>query len=161
MSKANYKKVNRLTPTQKGYMAALIDGEGTITLMRIKSKESYTFYRRLAITISSGELELLREVKKIVGVGKITKKQPYTETSAISYTFQLTSQQALDLTAQIYPHLRTYKKGRAKLALKEYKKVTPRNGKYSLRVLKRKRGFVKKFFAIIPSNKARQIPRFL
>jgi hypothetical protein len=63
------RKVKKLNPTEAAYTAALIDGEGTITLTRVHRNEN----RRLAITISNGEHSLLKEILSIIGAGKITK----------------------------------------------------------------------------------------
>ncbi|MBU3942866.1 LAGLIDADG family homing endonuclease [Patescibacteria group bacterium] len=162
MPKPLYKKVNKLKLAQAGYVAAFIDGEGSITLPRFKSNgKNHEYYRRLSITISNTELRPLREIMKMIGVGKITNKNPSSKNHLISYAYQINSQQALDVIIQIYPYLLTYKKERAGLVLKEYKKVTPRNGKYNKIILKKKEAFVKKFFSILPGNKARQKPKFI
>ena len=153
-----YKKVRKLTPVQKGYLAALIDGEGTITLFNAKSKKGNK-YRRLALTISNDDYKMLEWTMKIVGVGKITQKRSCNRKYAVSYTYQLTSQQALDLITQIYPYLRTYKRERAQLVLGNYKKLTPRNGKYSEKILAKKEKFIKDFFSIPGSGTTKINPR--
>lgn len=147
MAKIIYKKVKKLKPALVGYLAALIDGEGTITLPYKKSKRGNK-YRQLSVTISNSDYELLRWVINTIGAGKITKKHPHNEKHALGYTYQLTSQQALDLITQIYSYLRTYKRKRAQLVLEKYKKLTPRNGKYSRKILIEREKFIKDFFAI-------------
>lgn len=136
-----YKKVKKLSPIEIGYMAALIDGEGTITLPQVKSKSGIK-YRRLAITISNNDYELLKWTLKTIGVGKITTKKISNPKHAQGYTYQLTSRQAIELLEQIYSYLHTYKKDRANLVLEKYKKLTPRNGKYSKEVLEKKEKFI-------------------
>jgi hypothetical protein len=65
------------------------------------------------------------------GAGKITSKRTRDPRHAASYTYQVSSRQALGLLRQITPYLRSYKARRAQLALERYLAVTPRNGKYS------------------------------
>ena len=147
MLKIRYKKVKKLTLSQAGYVAGLIDGEGTITLTYKKSKRGNK-YRQLVVTISNSDYELLKRVIDIIGAGKITKKYPHNETQALGYAYQLTAQQALNLITQIYSYLQTYKRKRAQLVLEKYKKLTPRNGKYSREILRKREKFIKNFFAI-------------
>jgi len=139
-----YKKVRNLKPDQAAYIAGIVDGEGTITLTR-RHKDAY---RHLALTISSTEPSMLQWIRDIVEVGQITSKRTYSRKHAPSYTYQIFNQQALDLTSQIYPYLRSYKRGRAKLVLRKYKKLTPRNGKYSENTLEQRGEFIESFFKI-------------
>jgi len=120
-------KINRLTSEQAAYLASLIDGEGTIALTRMHLGEN----RRLVVSISNNDVSLLKFVKAHVGAGKITTKKTYSERHACSFAYQISSRQALDLLHQIYPYLKTYKAERAKLALNDYLRLTPRNGRYS------------------------------
>lgn len=144
MLKTPYKKVRRLRPSQTAYLAGLIDGEGTITLTR-KNKDAY---RRIGVTISNTEYPILKWVLKNVGVGEITNKKSYDSKWTPSYSYQIYSQQALDILKQILPYLQSYKKKRAALALKNYKRLTPRNGKYSKALLTRRAKFIEDFFKI-------------
>ncbi len=104
----------------------------------------------MAVTVSNNDLALLKYILKVIGVGKITTKKIYKDTHNSSYTYSVYSRQALDLLSQIDSYLRTYKLKRARLALKEYLLVTPRNGKYDEFLLKKKQKFVDKFFLITP-----------
>ena len=122
-----YKTTNNLNPTDTAYIAGLIDGEGTITLTRKHKNEN----RQLAITISNTEKELLNYVLATVGCGKITNKRTTSHKHAPSYTYAIYNRQALALLEQITPFLKTYKLKRAKLILKDYLKLPPRNGKYT------------------------------
>jgi len=126
------------------YIAGLIDGEGTITLGRIHKGDN----RQLVVSISSSELNLLRHVKDIIGVGKITNKKIYKDRHNQSYAYSLTNIQALELIKQISTYLHGYKRLRAELVLKHYKALTPRNGKYSPGLLEKRENFIKEFFSI-------------
>ncbi len=122
-----YKETRNLTSEQAAYIAGLVDGEGTITLQRQHRNER----RRLAVLISSTERQLLEYVLVTAGVGKITRKKTYSAKHAQSFTYAVTSRQALGLLRQISVYLLSYKKLRAELALSRYVELTPRNGKYS------------------------------
>ena len=149
MLKKTQKKIKILTPTQAAYVAALIDGEGTVTLTR----HNRTEYRRLQVGISNTDLDLLKWVKNLVNVGQIILKRTRNKKHAISYTYRVCNQLAISFLIQISPYLKTYKQKRTKLVLKNYTKLTPRNGKYSPKLLAQKRKFIKAFFAIPGSNK--------
>jgi hypothetical protein len=66
-----YQTVKELSPLEAGYLAGLIDGEGTITL----SRRNLNKHRALVVTVSSTELSILKFVQEITGVGKITNKR--------------------------------------------------------------------------------------
>ena len=66
-----------LDPAVAGYIAGLIDGEGTITLTRVHRNEN----RRLVVSISNNDLSLLRFVLEVVGAGRITTCLLYTSPS--------------------------------------------------------------------------------
>jgi len=140
------RKANRLDPVAAAYLAGLIDGEGTITLTRIHRGEN----RRLVVSISNNERSILDFVRDVVGVGGITTKRVYNERHHQSFTFQVSSRQALDLLAQIAPFLKSYKAMRAALALSEYVRSTPRNGKYRPEIARRRREFEARLLAIRP-----------
>lgn len=139
-------RVNKLSLVDKGYIAGIIDGEGTITL----SVNQKGGTRYLAVTISGTEWSLISYLKESVGTGKITNKKTYKAHHSPSFTYSIHSRQALSLLRQIAPYLKTYKKHRADIVLQEYIKVTPRNGKYSSEQKREKEKFVERFFAITP-----------
>ena len=137
-------KINRLTSNQAAYLAGLIDGEGTITLTRMHPRES----RRLVVSVSNNDVSLLAFVKAEIGAGKITTKRTYNERHARSFAYQVSSRQALDLLQQVTPFLKTYKAKRAKLALLDYLRLTPRNGRYTPAVAAFRREFERQLLAI-------------
>jgi O-phosphoseryl-tRNA(Cys) synthetase len=118
---------NPLCATDAAYIAGLIDGEGTITLSRKHRNEN----RQLAISISNTEKYLLVYVLSTVGAGKITGKRTARANHTPSFTYAIYNRQALSLLEQVFPYLRTYKSKRARLILRDYLTLTPRNGKYS------------------------------
>ena len=144
---ATYQKVIRLCATDAAYLAGLIDGEGTVTLSRKHRNEN----RQLAVTISNTERPLLDYVIKIVGAGKITTKRTAQDHHTPSFTYAVYNRQALYLLEQVHPYLRTYKSGRSSVILRDYLAVTPRNGKYSDELLRRRTVFENTVLSIKPT----------
>lgn len=141
---ANYRKTRKLKPTEAAYLAGLIDGEGTVTLTRKHKNE----FRQLAVTISSTERYLLEDVLEMTNAGKITRKRVASSKHTESWTFAIYNRQALCLLEQIRPFLRTYKKIRADLILRNYLRLTPRNGKYSQSQLAEKKLFERRLLDV-------------
>ena len=94
-------------------------------------------------------LELLEWVKNKSGIGSIRSKKNYNPiTHKDSYTYIARYNDAISLLKEIEPYLVIeQKKHRAQLILTEYKKLTPRNGRYSEELLKKKEEFHIKFMA--------------
>lgn len=139
-----YKQIQPLSSVDAAYVAGLIDGEGTVTLTRKHKNEN----RQLCVSISSTEVKLLDFVLTVTGVGKITNKQISKSHHSHSYAFSVYNRQALGLLEQILPFLKSYKRDRAEAILKDYLAVTPRNGKYTAEILKRKGEFEDTVLAI-------------
>ncbi len=142
------KIAKNMSTTDAAYLAGLVDGEGTITLT-YKQKNAQ---RHLAVTISSTEYGLLEHARRVIGVGKITRKTRSKDKHSPSFAYQIYSRQALDVLRQITPFLRGYKKGRATFALNRYVALTPRNGKYSPTLLKQRLKFAERFLQIKPGK---------
>lgn len=143
---AIYKTTKQLTPPIAAYIAGLIDGEGTVTLCRKHKNEN----RQLAVSISSTEKYLLEYVLEAVGTGKITSKKTVKTHHSPSFTYAIYNRQALSLLEQISPYLQTYKKYRSQLILKDYLRLTPRNGKYSEELRAAKQDFEIQLLNILP-----------
>src|SRR3989344_9559047 len=143
---AKYKKVRRLSLEEAAYIAGLIDGEGTIALTRKHRGE----HRQLMVSISSTEKPLLKYVKKTIGAGRITNKCTYQTNHTPSVTYAISNRQALDVLEQVSPYLKTYKAKRAQLILRNYIRLTPRNGKYTMTLLKEREIFIERFLRLSP-----------
>lgn len=135
----SHKQARQLTKTEAAYIAGLIDGEGTITLIRKHKNE----HRQLSLSISSTEIALLEFVKSATGVGKITTKRTSKSHHTPSFTYAVYNRQALIIVEQVLSFLKSYKRERAELILSNYLTLTPRNGKYSDDLLARKNEFEK------------------
>jgi hypothetical protein len=122
-----YKEVKLLAPVDAAYIAGLIDGEGTITLSRRHRNEN----RQLVVSISNTEMPLLEYVLSTVGAGKITCKRTYKPHHTVSFVYSISNRQALALLSQTSQYLKTYKAIRSYLILRDYIRLTPRNGHYT------------------------------
>jgi len=120
-------RTKQLSTEVAAYIAGLVDGEGTVTLTRIHAKEN----RRIVVSIANTEHQILRFAIDQVGAGKITRKKTTSDRHTPSFCYAITSRQALALLRQLAPHLQSYKRQRAELALRCYDLLTPRNGKYT------------------------------
>lgn len=140
----------QLSTASAAYIAGLIDGEGTITLTRLHTREN----RRLVVSIASTELSLLQFVHEEFGAGKITRKRTQSVRHTPSFCFAVTSRQALFLLRQVKRHLHTYKQKRAELALKHYESLTPRNGKYTPELLAQRHVFEEKLLRCLPNDRS-------
>ena len=135
-----------MTETEKAYIAGIIDGEGSIMLQRIhKNEHPYP-----CVSIASTTLELLEWIKKAIGKGRIISKKNYNvEIHKDCYSYVLRRNDAINLIKDIYPYLVIdAKKKRARLILEKYKALTPRNGRYSDKMLKAKENFYNEFINI-------------
>jgi hypothetical protein len=146
MQMAGYRKFQGLVESDAAYIAGLIDGEGTVTLTRKHKNEN----RQLCVSISSTERDLLEFVLDATGVGKITNKSTRKSHHTHSYAYAVYNRHALALLEAVTPHLKSYKHDRAKLILRNYLEVTPRNGKYTQEILANKAEFEQSVLSITP-----------
>jgi hypothetical protein len=135
-----------MKPDQAAYLAGLIDGEGTITLSRRHANER----RQLVVSIVSTEREIVAWAREAIGAGKVTRKRTSSIRHTPSFTYSISNRQALEVLRQTMPHLRSYKRRRAELALERYVSLTPRNGKYSPDLLAARQLFEQRFLATKP-----------
>ena len=142
----SYKKVNSLDVADAAYIAGLIDGEGTITLSKIHRNEN----RQLVVSISNNERQLLEYILKVTGAGIITTKRTYSESHRQNFTYKISNRQALSLLNQISCYLHSYKEKRALLIIDKYLELTPRNGKYTDELNKKRQQFIENFFKLKP-----------
>ena len=142
-----YRELQDLIDTDAAYIGGLIDGEGTVTLGRTHRNEN----RQLVVSISNNEIALQDFVLNSVRTGKITAKRKTRAHHANSYTYAVYNRQALALLEQVQPYLKTCKARRAEIILRDYLRLTPRNGKYTDEQLRERKAFEKRVLAIKPS----------
>jgi O-phosphoseryl-tRNA(Cys) synthetase len=139
-----YKEVKLLDQTDSAYIAGLIDGEGTVTLSRRHSNEN----RQLVVSISNTDRPLLEYVLSTVGAGKITGKRVSQPHHTPSFTYTISNRQALALLNQTFPYIKTYKAKRSNIILRDYIRLTPRNGHYSPEIKQARTEFENKVMKI-------------
>lgn len=131
-----------MTEQEKGYLAAIIDGEGTITLT--KDKE----FRYPVVQVTSTTYEIVDYLKRTFG-GVISVKRERNPNWKQAYNWKIERRKAIDLLAEVVELLHEPKKqGRALLILKDYIRLTPRNGKYTEEMRQLKHKFEEDFFLI-------------
>ncbi|MCF6466656.1 LAGLIDADG family homing endonuclease [Clostridium sp. Cult2] len=135
-----------MTETEKAYIAGIVDGEGSIMLTRFHKNE----YPSPCVSISSTDMELLEWIKNTTKMGRIINKKNYNKEKHLnSYTYRVIYDDALKLLEEIETYLVIEKKKlRARHILDNYKKVTPRNGKYSEELEQKKEQFYADFMAL-------------
>ena len=133
-----------LSPTEAAYIAGIIDGEGSISLIRnCKGKN-----RRPEMSVTNTSLELLQYLHSKCG-GRIRTRSPPKQNQNQPYEWKCTGGRLFCVLSQIAPFLKERNKvKRAALLLNEYHGVTPRNGKYTPEVLINKAMFESKFMAL-------------
>lgn len=117
---------------EKAYLAGIVDGEGTVTLMKNHKNETPT----PSVSIANNNLQLLNWVKLKVG-GTIISKKKYSPLHSDSYAWSVRQDRAIRILNEIKQYL-IVKKPHADLITKEYKSVTHRAGKYTPEMLKKK-----------------------
>lgn len=132
------------TSLKLAYAAGLVDGEGTITLIRTASNQ----HRAPVLSLSSTSYELIEIMVNLFG-GVVSHHKTYKKHHRRSYSWRLVYSRALDVMRQLLPFLREKKKiARIKHLLKGYAVNTRRNGKYSVEDKKKKAAFEAAFFKV-------------
>ncbi len=86
----------------------------------------------------------------MLGFGLVTAKRTTHRHHTPSYTYAIYNRQALRLLEQVHSHLRTYKRERATLILRDYVALTPRNGKYTEQIQRARANFESAVLRIKP-----------
>jgi len=141
---AEYKTVQKLSSEEAAYIAGLVDGEGTITL----SKREKNAERTVVVSVANTELVLLEYPLQVIGAGRISSKRTFKSNHSPSFVYQISGRQAIALIEQIVSFLRSHKKDRAELILRNYIRLTPRNGRYTPAMLEERNNFIQKFFSL-------------
>lgn len=119
-----------MTPEESAYVAGFVDGEGCISIVKRKpyrSCKSTTY--ALSFMITNTNLNVLKYIQSLLGVGTIIKKDTtkYPKWKSC-YNYQVCSEQALEVLKVIEPHL-VLKKEQAQLAIKYQSEPSENNGK--------------------------------
>lgn len=135
-----------MTIAESSYLAGIIDGEGSIMLIRTHAGK----FASPNISIASVSLELLVWVKEVTGVGQVKSKKNYKpDKHQDSFSYVAKYNDALMILDAIYPFLVIdKKKKRAHFIINNYKRLTKRNGRYSKNELYEKEAFYNAFMAL-------------
>ncbi len=121
-----------LEEIETAYLAGIVDGEGTVTLVRHHKNEMPA----PCVSVANNNLELLKWIQDRLG-GTIVSKKKRKAWHSDSYAWTLRSNKALRFLKEIERHL-IVKRPQAELILKKYKSVTHRAGKYTSDMLRKK-----------------------
>ena len=132
-----------MTELERGYLAGIIDGEGSITLAKDKQ------FRYPVLEVSSTTYQIVEYLKVHFG-GVISKKNERNPKWKQAYVWKIERRKAISLLEEeIVSYLNEpKKKARAQLIIKDYIRLTPRNGRYSEEIKQQKLKFEEEFFKI-------------
>jgi len=126
------------------YTAGLIDGEGTITLLRGRAKDKF---RHPVVSVTSTSPELIEFLHQTYG-GVIVNQKVYKSHHKKSWSWKLTYDTAIEFIRQIRPYMRESSKcNRCDMILATYKSLTNRNGKYTAEQIQSKLAFETAFLS--------------
>lgn len=130
--------------TEAAYAAGILDGEGSIVLTRCRKKR----WASPVVSVASTDRELLEWLRSRCG-GTIVRKRTYQPQHSESFDWKLTDRQALEFLRVVRPFMVVRRKiARCDLLLSEYLACTPRNGRYSPAMAKRKRELIERFSSL-------------
>jgi hypothetical protein len=133
-----------LSDAEAAYAAGIFDGEGSVTLTRVRSGR----WPSPQVSVASNDRELLAWLRTRLG-GSIVTKAPRAATHSISFDWKLTDRRALDFLRVVRPYLVIARKiERVDLLLANYLACTPRNGRYTSEQAKAKQDLVERFFSL-------------
>lgn len=121
-----------LDEVEKAYLAGIVDGEGTVTLMKHHKNETPT----PNVVVANNNLQLLKWITSQIG-GTIVSKKKRMVHHHDSYAWSVRQDRAIRLLNQIKQYL-IIKRPQADLITQKYKSVTHRAGKYTPEMLKKK-----------------------
>ena len=128
----------------RSYTAALIDGEGSVMLIKKSANE----FRSPCVSVTNTSYELIEFLKNTYG-GTVSKQKTYQPHHRPAWVWKITNCSALKFLAFIFPYMRELSKRiRTSYLLDNYPKVTLRNGKYSNKQLITKLNFEEQFFLL-------------
>lgn len=121
-----------MSPETKGYVAGLIDGEGSVLLI----KDGRWRYPQVSFTTTTEEIAAFM-IDQVGGYYRERKKKTKDSTEKKSWVWRVRRNAAIELLGKITDLLvEPEKKRRASLILSTYKKITPLNGRYTSALFK-------------------------
>ena len=129
------------------YISGFFDADGSISLIKHSSEN-----KTIQVSFHNTDLQLINSIRAYIERelgfrGSLATKNPRQETHSISYDLKYSYKQAL----LIFEHLTSChrkKTHRIATVLKYYAQLTPRNGKYTIEMLNRRKAFERLFFLV-------------
>jgi hypothetical protein len=107
------RKANKLSDIQAAYLAGLIDGEGSIFVQRVKTRNSKMsrtgFHYRAGFAISMTDRKTVEWCSKVTGFGKISSPKRCKKHCRPGHRWSVWSKQASALLWVLLPYLRLKK----------------------------------------------------
>lgn len=126
------------------YTAGLIDGEGTITLLKGRSSDKF---RHPVVSVTSTSKELIDFLHQTFD-GVIVTQKIYKDHHKPSWSWKITYDQAIEFIRLVRPFMKESSKcQRCDMILSTYKSLTNRNGKYTTEQIQAKLDFEKAFLS--------------
>lgn len=111
-------KVNKLSPAERGYIAGIIDGEGSITLEPRRNRKGYKC-RMFRVDVSSTDEELIDWLVEKVGGAKTLRKHAEGNRKT-QWSWSVRGRDVVVLLRSIKPYFQIYRrKARADFILEE------------------------------------------
>jgi hypothetical protein len=133
-------RVPLMTPADAGWLAGIIDGEGTITLTRTYTSKDHDF-RKPIISVASCDVEMLEKMKRVANINSaIVPKRTYAKGHAPSFSLRVNgTNHVIEVLEEVLPHMTIpHKIGRAKLIVSGWKEVVHPGGRYTEETLERR-----------------------
>ncbi len=134
-----------MRPIDLAYAAGLLDGEGSVCLIRPRkdAPHKYPF-----IYMTNTSTELVGHMYALFG-GRVRTKKVYRKHYKPAYEWMVSGDTCIEALKRMIPYMRDAQKiKRALLIVEEYKAVTSRNGKYSNEAVGAKQDFENRFASI-------------
>lgn len=138
--------MHAMTPIELGWLAGILDGEGSILLA---SRSQPNRFRQPTLSATSTDRKMLERLVSLVG-GFISKVKKYKHQHRDAWIWKLNgAQRVLAVLRDVAPVLSVPKKrARAYHLLAHYDEATARNGHYTPEQRAAKRAFEEAFFAL-------------
>lgn len=116
MSSYKQGKINKLTETQKAYIAGMIDADGSVGIDRRTSEsDKYPYNFAVRVLVVNTDYDLILWLKKVIGAGCAYKTEyRYKPNWNTVHRYQLTNEKGVELLNQIIPYM-IVKRERAEL----------------------------------------------
>jgi hypothetical protein len=133
-----------VSDVEAAYVAGILDGEGSISLIRIRKSRLPS----PQVAVTSTDRELLEWLKLRFG-GSIIQKRRRLPIHSQAYEWKLADRLALNVIELARPYLVIQRKiRRADLLLEAYIASTPSNGRYTTEMLEQKNSLIRRFSSL-------------